>query len=217
MRETFDYVIVGAGSAGCVLADRLSGAGKPRAGARGRPWRSRLEDRDAGGAHLQPDERALNWGYRTEPEPHSTAAGSTGRAAGWWAARRRSTPWSTSAAMPARLRPLGATGAAGWSYAEVLPYFRRAETRARAATTLRGGDGPLRVCAGRRDNPLFDAFIEAGAQAGYGATADINGCRQEGFGRMDMTVDRGRRWSAARAYLRAGAAAAQSRRASPAR
>jgi choline dehydrogenase len=93
-------------------------------------------------------------------------------------------------------------GAAGWGYADVLPYFRRAETRAEGGDLYRGDKGPLRTRYGRLKNPLYRAFIEAAAEAGYPKTDDINGYRQEGFGRLDMTVHDGRRWSAADAYLK---------------
>jgi choline dehydrogenase len=95
-------------------------------------------------------------------------------------------------------------GADGWSYADVLPYFKRAETWHGDAgdAAYRGHDGPLHITRGPRKNPLFDAFIQAGANAGYGATDDYNGARQEGFGAFEMTVWQGERWSAAKAYLR---------------
>jgi choline dehydrogenase len=92
-------------------------------------------------------------------------------------------------------------GLRGWGYAHVLPYFKRAETRAQGGDDYRGEGGPLHVTAGACRNPLYRAFIEAGREAGYPLTADMNGYRQEGFGPMDMTVGAGRRWSAARAYL----------------
>jgi len=93
-------------------------------------------------------------------------------------------------------------GADGWSYADVLPYFRRSETGAEGGDAYRGDGGPLHTRYGKLANPLYRAFVEAAKQAGYPETADINGFRQEGFGRLDMTVHRGRRWSAADAYLR---------------
>jgi choline dehydrogenase len=93
-------------------------------------------------------------------------------------------------------------GAAGWAYRDVLPYFRRAETRSAGGDGWRGSDGPLHTSYGRLANPLYRAFVEAGRQAGYAESEDLNGFRQEGFGRLDMTVHRGRRWSAANAYLR---------------
>src|SRR5262245_1555697 len=93
-------------------------------------------------------------------------------------------------------------GAAGWNYAAVLPYFRRAETRAEGGDAWRGDSGPLQTSYGSLSNPLHAAWLAAGRQAGYAATADVNGRQQEGFGRLDMTVGGGRRSSAANAYLR---------------
>ncbi|MDP5347362.1 MAG: GMC family oxidoreductase N-terminal domain-containing protein, partial [Paracoccaceae bacterium] len=93
-------------------------------------------------------------------------------------------------------------GADGWGYADVLPYFRRMEHSHGGQTGWRGTDGPLHVTRGPRKNPLFHAFVEAGRQAGYGVTEDYNGERQEGFGPMEQTIYKGRRWSAANAYLK---------------
>ena len=95
-------------------------------------------------------------------------------------------------------------GAAGWGYRDCLPYFRRAETWRGGADDYRGGDGPIGVCAGNDMtlNPLYEAFIRAGEQAGYPRTADYNAERQEGFGQMHMTVQGGERASCARAYLK---------------
>nr|MBP6854009.1 choline dehydrogenase [Rhodoferax sp.] len=96
----------------------------------------------------------------------------------------------------------GNAGLDDWSYAHCLPYFRKSETRARGGDAYRGDSGPLHVSTGACVNPLYNAFIEAGVQAGYARTEDMNGYRQEGFGPMDMTVHKGRRWSTAMAYLR---------------
>jgi choline dehydrogenase len=93
-------------------------------------------------------------------------------------------------------------GAGGWAYGDVLPYFRRAETFAGGGNAYRGSSGPLQTRVGRLKNPLYRAFVEAGIQAGYPATEDVNGFQQEGFGGLDMTVENGRRSSASRAYLR---------------
>eukprot|EP01030_Chromulinospumella_sphaerica_P034973 gene34973-biopygen27937 len=93
-------------------------------------------------------------------------------------------------------------GLENWSYADCLPYFRKAETRAKGGDDYRGDSGPLHVSTGACKNPLYNAFIEAGQQAGYARTEDMNGYRQEGLGPMDMTVHKGRRWSTAMAYLR---------------
>ena len=92
-------------------------------------------------------------------------------------------------------------GAAGWSYRHVLPYYRRMEHAHGGQARWRGSDGPLHVTRGRMENPLYKRFIEAGEEAGYAAIEDYNGERQEGFGAMEMTVWRGRRWSAANAAL----------------
>jgi len=104
-----------------------------------------------------------------------------------------------------------AKGLAHWSHAHCLPYFKRAETRLKGADDYRGGNGPLYVTTGEMKNPLYRAFIEAGRQAGYATTGDMNGYRQEGLGPMDRTTYRGRRWSAAMAYLRPARARANLR------
>jgi choline dehydrogenase len=94
-------------------------------------------------------------------------------------------------------------GADGWAYADVLPYFKRMETwHGPNATEWRGKDGPLHVTRGKRENPLYQAFVTAGAEAGFELTDDYNGEKQEGFGPMEQTVWQGRRWSTANAYLR---------------
>ena len=93
-------------------------------------------------------------------------------------------------------------GCRGWSYADVLPYFRRAEAHDAGADAYHGDTGPLRVASGRLDHPLCRAFVEAGVEGGHPRSDDVNGARQEGFGRMDRTTFRGRRWSTANAYLK---------------
>ena len=94
------------------------------------------------------------------------------------------------------------TGLAGWSYADVLPYFKRAEGNERGADAFHGADGPLNVTEARHDNPLFDAFVDAGREAGHPVNGDFNGAEQEGFGRYQFTIRNARRWSTAVAYLR---------------
>src|SRR5690606_33201791 len=94
------------------------------------------------------------------------------------------------------------SGATGWSFADVLPYFKRMETSDGGEAGWRGTDGPLHVQRGTRLNPLYRAFTDAGSQAGFEVTEDYNGSKQEGFGPMEQTIHLGRRWSAANAYLR---------------
>ena len=201
-----DYVIIGAGSAGCAMAYRLAEAGRS-------VTVIEYGGTDAGpfiqmpGALSYPMNMArYDWGYASEPEPHLGG-------------RRLATPRGKVLGGSSSINGMvyvrghardfdhwAEAGARGWSYADVLPYFRRMEHWHDGGhggdAAWRGCDGPLHVSRGPRDNPLHAAFVNAAQQAGYGATEDYNGERQEGFGPMDMTVWRGRRWSAANAYLR---------------
>ncbi len=199
----FDYVIVGAGSAGCVLADRLTEDGRARVLVleHGGSDRSVLIQMPAA-LSIPLNMDRYNWGYATEPEPHlggrimntprGKVLGGSSSINGMVYVRGN----------PADFDRWEAEGARGWAYRDVLPYFRRAESRAEGGDAYRGESGPLHTSNGRLANPLYRAWIEAGRQAGYPVSEDVNGFQQEGFGRMDMTVHRGRRWSAARAYLR---------------
>ncbi len=198
-----DYVIVGAGSAGCALAYRLSEAGKSVVVVEyGGSDRGPLIQMP--GALSYPMNMALyDWGYRSEPEPHlggrrmavprGKVIGGSSSVNGMVYVRGHAHDFDTWAQM----------GATGWSFADVLPYFKRMETwHGPDASDWRGTDGPLHVSRGPRENPLYHAFVEAGQQAGYEITADYNGEKQEGFGPMEQTVWKGQRWSAANAYLK---------------
>ena len=201
--QQFDYVIVGAGSAGCVLAHRMSEDKRHRVLVLeyGGSDRSMLIQMPAALSHPMNMDR-YDWGYATEPEPHlggRVMATPRGKVLGGSS--------SINGMVYVRGNPADydrweAEGARGWAYRDVLPYFRRAETYAAGGDAYRGESGPLHTSHGRLANPLYRAWIEAGRQAGYAVSQDVNGFQQEGFGRMDMTVHRGRRWSTANAYLR---------------
>ena len=170
-----DFVIIGSGSAGSAMAYRLSEDGKHSVIV------IEFGGTDAGPLIQMPSALSIpmnmahyDWGFSTEPEPH------LGEDYDQWAA----------------------AGNAGWSYADVLPYFKRMEDSDGGEEGWRGSSGPLHVQRGFRRNPLYQAFMEAGAQAGFELTDDYNGSKQEGFGPMEQTIFRGRRWSAANAYLR---------------
>ncbi|NRA99635.1 MAG: choline dehydrogenase [Rhodobacteraceae bacterium] len=206
MRSEAEYVIVGAGSAGCALAWRLAEAGRS------------VIVVEAGGSDRGPliqmpaalsypmNMARYDWGYQSEPEPHLGG-------------RRLATPRGKVIGGSSSINGMvyvrghardfdfwAESGATGWSYADVLPYFKRMESWHSGGhggdPDWRGTSGPLNVTRGPRQNPLFHAFVEAGRQAGYEVTGDYNGQKQEGFGPMEQTVWKGRRWSAANAYLK---------------
>jgi choline dehydrogenase len=201
--ETFDYVIVGAGSAGCVLAQRLTTDGRHSVllleyGGSDRSLWIQMPT----ALSIPMNMPRYDWRYFTEPETHLNG-------------RRMHTPRgkvlggssSINGLVYVRGNPLDferwqEEGASGWSFADVLPYFKRAEGRAGGGDDYRGAHGPLATRRGLLTNPLHAAWLAAGEQAGYPRTPDMNGFQQEGFGYMDMTVGGGRRCSAANAYLR---------------
>ena len=199
-----DYLIVGAGSAGCVLAARLSedpavSVVLLEAGGSDRSLIVRMPT----ALSMPMNSRRFNWGFQTDPEP-----GLNGRTLDCPRGLGLGGSSSINGMVYVRghaedINQWEAAGAAGWNYAACLPYYQRAETWYRGADQYRGGSGPLGVCAGNdmKLNPLYQAFINAGLEAGYPGTDDCNGFQQEGFGQMHMTVDKGLRASASHAYL----------------
>lgn len=202
--ERFDYIVVGAGSAGCVLANRLSEDGRFSVcllEAGGPDVDARLRMPAAVGG-LMREAGPHNWGFETVPQVHLD-----GRSL--WQPRGRG--WGGSSSINAMVHVRGhaadydgwrAQGLSGWGWEDVLPYFRRLEAFEGGESALRGGRGPVHVARPHSGNPLFAAFVEAGVQAGYRRAPDFNDGRPEGFGFYDLTIRDGRRVSAAAAYLR---------------
>ena len=198
-----DYIVVGAGSAGCAIAFRLAEAGR------------KVIVIEHGGTDAGPfinmpaalsypmNMARYDWGYSSEPEPHLGN-------------RRLATPRGKVIGGSSSINGMvyvrghardfdhwSEAGAAGWAYADVLPYFKRMEhAHGGVDPDWRGKRGPMHISRGPRKNPLTRAFVQAGVQAGYPETPDYNGHQQEGFGPMEATIHLGRRWSSAKAYLR---------------
>lgn len=198
----YDYIIIGAGSAGCVVANRL-----------GEDPAARILVLEAGGSEkaivvdmpaalsIPMNTSRFNWGMRTEPEP-----GLDGREVNLPRGRGLGGSSSINGMCWVRGNPMDyelweALGADGWRWSNVLPYFQRLEA-VEGGGPLRGTDGPVTVNRGLQRNPLYGVFVEAGVQAGYARSPNMNERQHEGFGPMEMNVGDGRRMSAARAYLR---------------
>ncbi len=198
-----DFVIVGAGSAGCAMAYRLSEDGKHSViiiEHGGTDYGPLIQMPSA--LSIPMNMSLYDWGFHSEPEPHlgnRVLATPRGKVLGGSS--------SINGMVYVRGHALDFDhwedeGASGWGFADVLPYFKRMENSKDGEDGWRGTDGPLYVKRGRRLNPLYKAFVEAGKQAGFEGTEDYNGSKQEGFGWMEQTIHLGRRWSAANAYLR---------------
>jgi choline dehydrogenase len=204
MEAEYDYIILGAGSAGCVLANRLSESGEHsvlivEAG----PMDNKFLIHIPAGVSSVYKDQSINWNYQSEAEPDLEQRHielPRGKVLGGSS--------SINAMVYMRGHPRDydrwndELGLDGWRYADCLPYFRAGETSERGESEWRGGSGPLGVARAKLENPLFDAFLQAGESAGQGYSEDLNGFQPEGVARLDSTIRDGRRCSAAVAHLK---------------
>src|SRR3954454_18383266 len=198
---TYDYVIVGGGSVGCALGNRLSPDPSTRVlvleAGRNDSWWDVFIHMPAALAFPIGNKR-YDWMYESEPEPFMN-----GRRIFHARGKVLGGSSSINGMIFQRGNPLDYErwGLEEWDYAHCLPYFKRMESCLAGADEWRGGDGPLILERGPAEGPLFGAFFDAVQEAGHSLTDDVNGYRQEGFAKFDRNISRGRRWSAARAYL----------------